>query len=101
MNLSDEITRHCAEVLFKGYTIFRGAVPSSECARLIETFRTFEAINSDIFKENRDWSGHYPRVVNLHMVLPQLLTLFTRNEKHLMVFFFNDTATTEIYTSLF
>lgn len=101
MNLSDEITRHCAEVLFKGYTIFRGAVPSSECARLIETFRTFEAINSDIFKENRDWSGHYPRVVNLHMVLPQLLTLFTRNEKHLMVSDVLFGGRTSLYTSLF
>ena len=101
MNLPDDITRHCAEVIFKGYTIFRGAIPSPECARILKLFREFEAKNLSIFTENRDRNGHYPRIVNLHTVLPQLLTLFTRNAKHLAVSDILFGGHTSLYTSLF
>lgn len=101
MNLPDDITRHCAEVIFKGYTIFRNAIPAADCARLVEEFHAFEAENADIFAENRDRTGHYPRIVNLHLAFPQLLALFTRNTKHLAVSDVLFGGRTSLYTSLF
>jgi ectoine hydroxylase-related dioxygenase (phytanoyl-CoA dioxygenase family) len=101
MDLPDDIKRHCAEVIFKGYTVIRGAVPAEECARLIADFHAFEDSNAAIFSENRDAHGHYPRIVNLHTAYPRLLHLFTRNSKHLAVSDALFGGRTALYTSLF
>ena len=54
MDLPDAVKRHCAEVIFKGYTVIPGAIPAEDCARLIDKFGAFEARNAEIFGENRD-----------------------------------------------
>ena len=30
MDLPDDVKRHCAEVIFKGYTVIQGAIPAEE-----------------------------------------------------------------------
>ena len=100
MNLSDEVTRHCAELLFKGYTIVRSNFSGAECARAIKEFRAFESSNEEIFAENRDEFGHLKRIVNLHMVLPAVANLFTANERLLQISDVLFGGRTALYTSL-
>jgi len=101
MDLPDAVKRHCAEVIFKGYTVIRGAIPADDCACMIDDFRAFESRNDAIFAENRDQHGHYPRIVNLHAAFPDLLHLFTRNPLHLAVSDVLFGGRTALYTSLF
>ena len=85
MDLPLDVKRHCAEVVWKGYTVIRNAVPAGECAALIDEFRAFEQLNDEIFTANRDQHGHYPRIVNLHTAFPPLISLFARNKMLLTV----------------
>jgi ectoine hydroxylase-related dioxygenase (phytanoyl-CoA dioxygenase family) len=101
MDLPVDVKRHCAEVIWKGYTVIRNAVPATECAALIGRFRGFERANDDIFAANRDQDGHYPRIVNLHTAFPQLIELFTRNQTLLTVSDVLFGRRTSLYTSLF
>src|ERR1044071_9580009 len=80
-----KIKSHALEVVTKGYTVIKGAVSKSTCDRAIAGFRTFERTNEEIFAENRDANGHYPRIINLHSVFPDLVPLFTRNKTWLAV----------------
>jgi len=99
--IDPRVKAHALEVLEKGYTVVRGAVPPSVCRSTIAAFRRFERANAAIFAENRDALGHYPRIVNLHTVLPQLTGLFTQNTIWLGVQDALFGAPTALYTSLF
>ncbi len=100
-NLPLDVKRHCAEVVWKGYTVIRNAVPAGECAALIDEFRAFEQLNDEIFTANRDQHGHYPRIVNLHTAFPPLISLFARNKMLLTVSDVLFGRRTSLYTSLF
>jgi len=97
----ERVKAHALEVVDHGYTVVRNALPASVCAQAIAAFRRFERANAAIFSENRDPGGHYPRIVNLHCALPELLTLFTRNSLWLQVQDLLFGAPTALYTSLF
>jgi phytanoyl-CoA hydroxylase len=101
MDLPIDVKPHCAEVIWKGYTIIRNAIPAEKCARIINEFRAFEQRNDEIFSANRDQDGHYPRIVNLHTALPSLTTLFTRNDLLLTVSDLLFGRATSLYTTLF
>lgn len=95
------VRAHALELLEKGYTIVRGAIPSTVCAKLIRDFRDLEAANEAIFSENKTSQGHYPRIVNLHCLMRSLMTLFTDNPVWLEVQDVLFDAPTSLYTSLF
>jgi ectoine hydroxylase-related dioxygenase (phytanoyl-CoA dioxygenase family) len=101
MELDDQVKTHALEVIEKGYTVVRRAVPAKDCAQTIAAFRRFERANESIFAENRDANGHYPRIVNLHSAMPDLLPLFARNSVWLRVQDLLFGAPTALYTSLF
>jgi phytanoyl-CoA hydroxylase len=101
MDLDPLVRSHALEVVDKGYTLVKHAISPGECADAIAAFRRFEAANDRIFGENRDRFGHYPRIVNLHCAIPQLLGLFTRNRIWLQVQDALFGAPTSLYTSLF
>jgi ectoine hydroxylase-related dioxygenase (phytanoyl-CoA dioxygenase family) len=101
MPLDPVVREHALEVLEKGYTVVRGAIPAAECEEMIGKFRRFEAANSAIFVANRNQHGHYPRIVNLHTAMPELAQLFTRNKVWLAVQDALFGAPTALYTSLF
>jgi ectoine hydroxylase-related dioxygenase (phytanoyl-CoA dioxygenase family) len=96
-----DVKHHALEVVQLGYTVIRRAVPSELCEKAIDDFRRLEAANESIFAENRNSAGHYPRIVNLHGVLPALMPLFTRNPTWLAVQDALFGAPTALYTSLF
>lgn len=95
------IKSHALDVVTKGYTVIKGAVPRPACDRAIAGFRAFERANEGIFAENRDPHGHYPRIINLHTVFRDLAPLFTRNKTWLAVQDLLFGAPTALYTSIF
>jgi ectoine hydroxylase-related dioxygenase (phytanoyl-CoA dioxygenase family) len=95
------IKRHALEVVRQGWTVVPGAIKPAVCKRTIAAFRRFEQANEEIFAAHRDARGHYPRIVNLHTALPDLLVLFTRNPIWLGVQDALFGAATALYTSLF
>lgn len=101
MDIDPLVKAHALEVVAKGYTVVRGAVAPATCHDSIAAFRRFEQANDTIFAANRDANGHYPRIVNLHAVMPELDRLFTRNPVWLAVQDLLFGAPTALYTSLF
>jgi ectoine hydroxylase-related dioxygenase (phytanoyl-CoA dioxygenase family) len=99
--IDPRVKTHALEVVEKGYTVIKGAVSPAVCRGTIAAFRRFERNNAAIFAENRDELGHYPRIVNLHTAMPQLMTLFTQNPIWLQVQDVLFGAPTALYTSLF
>jgi len=95
------VKSHALEVVTKGYTVIKGAVPKSTCEAAIAAFRAFERANDAIFAENRDANGHYPRIINLHTAFPDLVPLFTGNKTWLAVQDLLFGAPTALYTSIF
>ncbi len=89
------------EVVEQGYTVIPGALTPQQARDAIAGFRAFEAAHEPIFAENRDARGHYPRIVNLHNVYPDLLHLFTRTQPLLATLDVLFGAPVSLYTSLF
>jgi ectoine hydroxylase-related dioxygenase (phytanoyl-CoA dioxygenase family) len=101
MDIDPLVKTHALEVVAKGYTVVRGAIPPDICAETIAAFRRFERANEAIFAANRNALGHYPRIINLHCAMPELEKLFTRNPVWLAVQDVLFGAPTALYTSLF
>jgi phytanoyl-CoA hydroxylase len=100
MPLTPAVKKHALDVVLKGYTVIEGGVSPELCRDTISAFRQFEQANEAIFVENRV-DGHYPRIVNLHLVMRELLPLFTRNTIWLQVQDVLFGAPASLYTSLF
>lgn len=101
MEIDERIKTHAIEVIETGYTVVRSTIPEHLCLSIIDRFKQFAALNADIFDGHRLEHGHYPRIINLHAVLPELLPLFTRNEVWLAVQDLLFGGPTALYTSLF
>jgi ectoine hydroxylase-related dioxygenase (phytanoyl-CoA dioxygenase family) len=101
MPIDSTVKKHALEVVDKGYTVIKSALSPAACAEAIAAFRRFERANEPIFSGHRDTNGHYPRIHNLHLVLPDLLPLFTRNSIWLQVQDVLFGAPTALYSSIF
>ncbi len=101
MALDPVVKKHALDVILKGYTVIPAAFSAARCAETIARFREFERANAAIFAANRDARGHYPRIVNLHTVMPDLTHLFTDNRTTLAVQDVLFGAPVCLYTSLF
>jgi len=101
LRLDAMVKARALEVVENGYTVIPEAVPPHACADMIARFRRFERQYHDVFQENRDDLGHYPRIVNLHNVMPDLIRLFTRNPLLLATLDALFGAPASLYTSLF
>lgn len=87
--------------LDKGYAVIPGALPGELCDAIVERFRTFERVHADKLAPFRLADGHWPRLVNMHLAVPELFDLFSRNGPALKLQDFLWGAETVLYTSLF
>jgi phytanoyl-CoA hydroxylase len=93
--------QHVRELLEEGFTRIRGGfadgVAQDVLAGVKETLRRHDSI----FGKHMDRDGHYPRIINLHMLHKPLLRLFAENSLALAVQdeFFG--ARSSLYTSLY
>jgi phytanoyl-CoA hydroxylase len=101
LGLDPSIRERALEVIEQGYTVIPGAVSPKDCEAIINTFRRSEQANDAIFAKSRSPQGHYPRIVNLHYALPDLMRLFTRNPQLLATLDALFGAPASLYTSLF
>jgi phytanoyl-CoA hydroxylase len=95
------VKHHALAVVLFGYTVIRNCFAPSHCNSVIARFRQFEAANQHIFAPHRDDNGHLPRVVNLHLAMPELISLFSLNTVLLAVQDLLFGRPTSLYTSLF
>jgi ectoine hydroxylase-related dioxygenase (phytanoyl-CoA dioxygenase family) len=95
------LLRHLTEMLEQGYTVVRDTVSSVMIDRAIDAHETWAALHKIEAERWRGPDGFRGRVTNLHLIVPEIATLFSRNPKALAVqdFFFN--RRTSVYTSLF
>jgi phytanoyl-CoA hydroxylase len=95
------IAPHVEELQKTGVTIIRQSLPVALCDEIRNGFIDFAAKNANIFRTYQDEYGHYPRIVNLHLIYKPLFELFRRNVVALKVqdYFFE--GETVLYTSLF
>jgi ectoine hydroxylase-related dioxygenase (phytanoyl-CoA dioxygenase family) len=101
MAIDPVVKNHALEVVEKGYTVISKVVPEEACQKAIAAFRRFERANDPIFSAHRDGNGHYPRIINLHSILPDLLPLFTKSNVWLQVQDVLFGAPTALYSSIF
>lgn len=101
LHLDDAICASATDVVEKGYAVIPATVSPATCRETIAAFRAFERRHKASFAENRNGFGHYPRIVNMHNVFPELLRLFTRNPVLLATLDALFGAPASIYTTLF
>jgi len=99
--LNPPIRTHAEGLIREGYTIIKGSIPRKTCVGLISRFKKLAAANPRKFGTFVDRDGHYPRIVNLHAVLPELFELFSHNMVAYDVQAALFDATPSLYTSLF
>ena len=89
-NLSEPVMRHAVEIITLGYTVIPTVFSGEHCRSVIAEFQKFYAQNAEAFDKYRSNRGILPRFTNLHLALPILTQLFTRNKLLLEVqdFFF-------------
>ena len=95
------IATHVQELLTTGVTVIRHSLPTAMCDGIRNGFIDFAARNANIFGMYRDESGHYPRIINLHLIYKPLFELFRSNVATLMVQDYLFESETVLYTSLF
>jgi phytanoyl-CoA hydroxylase len=101
MDIDEQVRKHALEVIEKGYTVVPRAIPDAKCRALIERFERFERNNAEILSPHKLENGRFPRIVNLHNVLGDLVDLFVENSVWLQVQDLLFGAPTVLYTSLF
>jgi phytanoyl-CoA hydroxylase len=99
--LDQPVRKHAENMIRDGYTIIKGSIPKKTCGQLISMFKKLAAANPRKFGLFLDRDGHYPRIINLHVVLPELFELFSRNKIAYDVQEVLFGATPSLYTSLF
>jgi phytanoyl-CoA hydroxylase len=84
-----------------GFVVLPQSVSPQVCDDAVSAFRRLESLNYSFFQPHQDNDGHYPRIVNLHLVSPELRRVFTENPQALSLQDYLFDAETVIYTSLF
>jgi len=100
-NLSEPAMRHAIDIVTLGYAVIPNVFPREHCKEVIAQFERFYRQNAATFDKYRSNRGILPRFTNLHVALPIMTQLFTRNKLLLEVqdFFFGRPAS--LYTSLY
>ena len=86
--------------LEQGFVVVPASVDAKTCDQAVTTFKRFAALNEDKLGPFRDAHGHYPRLVNFHLTIEELMPLFAANSA-LAITDFLFQAETVLYTSLF
>jgi phytanoyl-CoA hydroxylase len=98
----DAETRGQAEFFLEhGFVMLRESLSVALCDEVLAAFRRWQATNDELFQPHLDEQGHLPRIVNLHLVIPELRRLFVANTPALRFQDYLFQAETAIYTSLF
>jgi phytanoyl-CoA hydroxylase len=95
------IRGYVTDLLQTGITVIRGALPAYLCDNLRDGFVDFAYRNPRIFNQYQDEYGHYPRIINLHVVFAPLFDLLQQNPIALGVQDYLFDSETVLYTSLF
>lgn len=95
------IEEHFRQLMADGVTVIRNSFPGSLIADLRNEVSDFMRRNDSLFGRHRDAEGHFPRIINMHLALPDLLNGFCRNEVALGVQdrFFGSPSS--VYTTLY
>jgi len=88
-------------LLRDGVVVLKRSLTPHVCDGIRSAFHELERDQSAIFGPQRDAQGHYPRIVNLHVVFPKFIEAFTRNTKAQQVCDFLFGKETVVYTSLY
>jgi phytanoyl-CoA hydroxylase len=102
MDLQKHITNHLNELRLSGFTIIKPTQQYLDDVLVArDQVQQFIADHQTVFCKHRDQDGHYPRLVNLHLAVSALRTLFSRNSISIGVQdgFFG--AESSVYTSLY
>src|SRR5262245_11803096 len=89
------------EFLEKGFAVIPGGASDALCDHLVERFRTFERVHADKLAPFRLADGHWPRLVNIHLSMPELFDLFSQTTLAMGLQDFLLGTETCLYTSLF
>jgi ectoine hydroxylase-related dioxygenase (phytanoyl-CoA dioxygenase family) len=99
--LYPEFHEHCRHLSEEGFAHIRGGFPPAVVEEVLKGVKQALARNEAIFGRHLDADGHYPRIINLHLLHHPLLRLFTESSLALAVqdAFFG--APSSLYTSLY
>jgi hypothetical protein len=101
MPLDPVVQGHLDHLRNEGFAHISGGLPAGLVEATLASVKEVLARNAPIFGPHIDADGHYPRLINLHILHQPLLNLFSRNPIALAVqdAFFGEPSA--IYTSLY
>ena len=98
---STEIARHAIDLIERGYTVIPNCVPPDIREAAVAGFLRWRDSRREDVARARKGRGYLPRIVNLHLEVPEVLRLFTRCRRALAVQDFCFGYRTSLYSSLF
>ncbi|NDC64028.1 MAG: hypothetical protein EBZ59_08630 [Planctomycetia bacterium] len=84
-----------------GFIVFPNAIDPGYADAVVADFRSFCSRHADYFDPFRDQSGHLQRIINLHLVMPRLVELFSLATDVLALQDALFAAPASIYTTLY
>jgi len=90
-----------AQFLEDGYVVLQNSVSTETCDLVRDEFWKLAKANPRLFDKHKDTDGHFPRLINLHAIMPSLLKLFYENKAALELQDALFGEETVLYTSLF
>ena len=97
-----EVGSHAIELIENGYTVIPGCVPPRDREAAVNGFRSWcERRFKEVSKYRAELKKRIPRIINLHSEVPEVLRLFSNNERALAVQDFCFGYSASAYTSLF
>jgi phytanoyl-CoA hydroxylase len=99
--LDPQVQEHCRQLREEGFAHIKEGFPKGVVTETLDGVKQTLRRNAAIFGPHIDADGHYPRIINLHLLHKPLLRLFAENPVALAVqdAFFK--AQSAIYTSLY
>jgi phytanoyl-CoA hydroxylase len=77
LNLDNDSKIVANKFMSDGFLVIKGDISDEQCNETITSFNELAARNASYFDPFRDENGYLQRIVNLHLTLDSLLSLFT------------------------
>ena len=84
-----------------GFIVLTGEVDEAVCDELVDKFQRFTRANHSYFDPHRDEFGFLQRIINLHLVMPQIFDIFASASSTLRLQDALFGGRTSVYTTLY
>lgn len=101
LELADDTRALAADFMRDGFIVIKGDIDRDLCDATVSRFNQFTSLNHEYFDPRRDEFGLLHRIINLHLVLPDIFDVFSSASRTLALQDALFNAPTSVYTTLY